>query len=640
MADAHLLGDRRELVVARVKQLATLRAAACDDARAIQQSIENVRSNELCSLGALAAAVASATTPVSELALGLVEHIRATAATKVAALELEACTVDALLEEHDRLCQSAEAAAADPTRPDATLAACLRSLELHEKALLACFRRAREPDFIAFEAGSFPDTLISNSFGRVVALPRISAGAVSAQGLNGCPSPGQPFHVVVRFVDSYGCVGSNAAIEAAVQELSRCLCLVATWHVTPDADPEALPVSLGPLVGERGVGGDVLIPRDAAPGSRVRFFASIDGCALSGVPVDVLVCCPVRGPFFAAPPFVWGRYPLGQPSAMVDGSVILPVPWRNLGSCIFAASGECRRFTLPGDTHGDVTRAAVSPELGLEFFIRSGDLGTLPQLIALNSSDRSVKWILHASKQIYSIAVLPVQGVVFTTMERKVLAIHVSDGAIISQTEPTLHYLYADPAAAEEPTASLEFSGLLAADPQSGTLYAGMRTMSHNNLALFQWTGTSLCLLRGGALEETGTFGGWIDDVTLVPARPGFHGSPCLVVAVKVGRDAEKGVLGSSVTRFDVERELCNDDGDDEDHRSYMSELRYDSPADYSLRVYSLPDLRLIARHALLNIIIGGMSLDLTGTALLVSDNHVCGVHVVPWPVPGMEIGH
>lgn len=54
---------------------------------------------------------------------------------------------------------------------------------------------------------------------------------------------------------------------------------------------------------------------------------------------------------------------------------------------------------------------------------------------------------------------------------------------------------------------------------------------------------------------------------------------------------------------------------------------------DVVLYVFSLPDLRLVRRHILLNVALRGLASDLAGSTLLVSDSHSGGVHVIAWPL-------
>jgi hypothetical protein len=53
--------------------------------------------------------------------------------------------------------------------------------------------------------------------------------------------------------------------------------------------------------------------------------------------------------------------------------------------------------------------------------------------------------------------------------------------------------------------------------------------------------------------------------------------------------------------------------------------------------VLSLPDRRLVHTHELKGMGVMGLAADPSGTALAVCDAASKAIHVLPWPLPGME---
>ena len=70
---------------------------------------------------------------------------------------------------------------------------------------------------------------------------------------------------------------------------------------------------------------------------------------------------------------------------------------------------------------------------------------------------------------------------------------------------------------------------------------------------------------------------------------------------------------------------------------SYLVVGTFYSP---TLRVFSLPDRRLVHVHELKAIAVAGLAADPSGTALAVCDYISSSIHVLPWPLPGMELAH
>ena len=57
-----------------------------------------------------------------------------------------------------------------------------------------------------------------------------------------------------------------------------------------------------------------------------------------------------------------------------------------------------------------------------------------------------------------------------------------------------------------------------------------------------------------------------------------------------------------------------------------------------TLRVFSLPDRRLVHVHRLEGICVAGLAADPSGTALAVCGYTSKAIHVLPWPLPGVEL--
>lgn len=124
----------------------------------------------------------------------------------------------------------------------------------------------------------------------------------------------------------------------------------------------------------------------------------------------------------------------------------------------------------------------------------------------------------------------------------------------------------------------------VAADPDTATVYV---SCSFGTVSAYCWTGTSL-VFDGVVFEEICRFDWRL--LAVVPRAPSQCASYLVVVR-----------LGSHV-----------------------------------LRVFSLPDRRLVHTHMLEGMQIVGLAADPSGTALAIGDLISNSIHVLPWPLSGM----
>ena len=124
----------------------------------------------------------------------------------------------------------------------------------------------------------------------------------------------------------------------------------------------------------------------------------------------------------------------------------------------------------------------------------------------------------------------------------------------------------------------------VAADPATSTMYVSTSV----EMTAFRWDGA--VLVAEGFVEAAGATGNW-RPLAVVPPATGQHTS-YLVVGTK------------------------------------------ETP---TLLVLTLPDRRLVHTHKLEGMRVVGLAADPSGTALAVCDGESKAIHVLPWPLPGME---
>jgi hypothetical protein len=190
--------------------------------------------------------------------------------------------------------------------------------------------------------------------------------------------------------------------------------------------------------------------------------------------------------------------------------------------------------------------------------------------VPVDAASAAVCWSAALGGGCYGIAVLPVQGVVVVSglIPGKLHVHRLSDGVRVASAE------------AASPT-------YVAADPASGTVYAGTGVYPSYDVYAFHWDGAAL--VAEGVVEAAGTDSIW-RPLAVMPPTPGRH-------------------------------------------TSYLVVGTMDKP---TLLVLSLPDRRLVHTHTLEGIRVMGLVADPSGTALAVCDTASEAIHVLPWPLPGM----
>ena len=200
--------------------------------------------------------------------------------------------------------------------------------------------------------------------------------------------------------------------------------------------------------------------------------------------------------------------------------------------------------------------------------------GDASKLVAVDAASRAVRWSAALGGSCWGIAVLSAQGVVV-----------VSD---LKDNQLHAHRLSDGTriasVEAREPT-------YVAADPATSTMYVSTSV----EMTAFRWDGAVLVaegavLVAEGFVEAAGATGNW-RPLAVVPPATGQHTS-YLVVGTK------------------------------------------ETP---TLLVLTLPDRRLVHTHKLEGMRVVGLAADPSGTALAVCDGESKAIHVLPWPLPGME---
>ena len=199
-------------------------------------------------------------------------------------------------------------------------------------------------------------------------------------------------------------------------------------------------------------------------------------------------------------------------------------------------------------------------------------------MVAINMSSRAVRWVLKSMAGCCnSIGVLPTQGlVVFNNCQNKTddLRVHrLTDGTFVTRTNSFARLICS-----------------IAVDPVSAVVYCNVANNYGDVNSVFAYVWSGIGLVEDEYVHAAGTSRTTF-LLSVVPPGPGQHTS--FLVAAK---------NQSSI-----------------------------------LRVFSLPDRRLVHTHTLANNEIVGLTADPSGTALAVCDKTSEAIHVLPWPLPGMS---
>jgi hypothetical protein len=268
----------------------------------------------------------------------------------------------------------------------------------------------------------------------------------------------------------------------------------------------------------------------------------------------------------------------GSPDVLVfaaDGTPLPPLPLAALG---LSTENRCDAAAFVHDFVEDT---------GVLLLLADIKGGTITpkhtsKLVAVDAASREVRWSTALGSECFDIAVLPAQGVVVVVSSdwrsRKLYVLRLSDGT------------YTASVAVREPS-------FIAADPVYATLYVSTFIDEYNDfcgVTTFRWDGAALVF--DGFVEAAGSTNNY-RPLAVVPPASGQHSSG-----------------------------QCT---------SYLVVGTFYSP---TLHVLSLPDRRLVYAHELEGMQVTGLAADPSGTALAVCDRASKSIHVLPWPLPGMEL--
>ena len=484
-----------------------------------------------------------------------------------------------------------------------------------------------EPAFIALQQSQNQD---SWTLGPLFAPCGVRADNILVRGLSQYARPGRPlqFELVLnaeypsRTHAELNIAAASVAFHTHVSvSLVLLVSLVSQVHGADGADEatvQLLQAAVVPTQTETGIGSVVSVvsvvsvtinipegtPRDAEVVIHSVTFAGqavsrcLTGCGAEvqtlpfHMPVRLRVVTGMHAPLqlkqcfdataFRSTPVITSDGTLyapkrGSPDVLVfaaDGTPLPPLPLAALG---LSTENRCNAAAF---VHAFVEDTGT---LLLLADIKGG--GTITpkhtsKLVAVDAASRAVRWSTVLGSECLDIAVLPAQGVVVASdwRSRKLYVLRLSDGT------------YTASVAVREPS-------FIAADPVYATLYVSTFFDEYNDfcgVTTFRWDGAAMVF--DGVVEAAGSTYNY-GPLAVVPPASGQHSSG-----------------------------QCT---------SYLVVGTLNSP---SLRVLSLPDRRLVYTHTLEGMKVTGLAADPSGTALAVCDKASKSIHVLPWPLPGMEL--
>ena len=197
-------------------------------------------------------------------------------------------------------------------------------------------------------------------------------------------------------------------------------------------------------------------------------------------------------------------------------------------------------------------------------------------VVALNTQSRSVRWSISMPDCCMKIAVLPFYSlfVASCVLPNRLEVRRLHDGAFVSSI-------------------TVNYPRCMVADFASDRVYVSTLLDDERSwiVSCFRWDVTSSALIKDDVVEAAGVE----HDLRIVAVVPPSLDSTTSYLVV--------GTIYCSI-----------------------------------LRIISLPDRTLVHVHDLGNVALAGMTADPSGTSLAIGNYRSTNTHVVPWPLPGMQI--